>query len=164
MLSRSRAFFLIAALSLFILSIKAKAEIKTFKKQSLHTIETSYTGKPFLLLAWSIDCLPCRQELAMISEIKTEYPKLNFSTLATESPEQFDQLQSVLEKYHLLEQDNWGFEHTNSARLRFELDPSWYGELPRAYFYDSKHKRHAVSGKLQKSQIINWLSKVSQQH
>ena len=38
------------------------------------------------------------------------------------------------------------FTEDNSAKLRFEIDPSWYGELPRTYFFDKKHQRSGLSG------------------
>lgn len=142
-------------------SVYSEAEIKTFDAQSLQTIESSYTKRAFLLIVWSIDCLPCRHELEMIREVKTEYPDFNLSILATESIEQINELQSVLKEHRLLEQDNWAFKHSNSASLKFKLDPDWYGELPRAYFYDSMHNRFPVSGALSKSQVISWFSQIS---
>jgi len=137
------------------------AEIKPFDAKSMATIEANYSGKPFALLVWSIDCLPCRQEFEMIREVKSSYPDLNLVTLATESLNEFPELESILAAHNLSQQDNWAFSQSNSHQLRFKLDPNWYGELPRAYFYDAKHKRFAVSGKLQKSQIVTWLAKVS---
>ena len=29
-----------------------------------------------------------------------------------------------------------------------EIDPQWFGELPRTYFLDSKHQREGISGAL----------------
>ena len=97
----------------------------------------------------------------MIQDIKTEYPDINLTILATENLQQYPQLQSILLEHGLFEEDNWAFEYSNSAKLRYILDPEWYGELPRAYFYNSQHQRFSVSGKLQKSQVILWLDKVS---
>ena len=54
----------------------------------------------------------------------------------------------MLEKHHLNDVENWVFADANSQKLRFEIDPSWYGELPRTYFFDSAHNRNGNSGLL----------------
>ncbi len=161
MLDKIKVTFFIVTMGYFIQPSSVKAEIKAFDSQSLQLIESSYLDRPFLLIVWSIDCLPCRQELKMIREVKSKYPALNLSIIATESLQQQDELESILTEHDLLEQDNWSFKHSNSVRLRFKLDPDWYGELPRAYFYDASHKRYPVSGALAKSQIVKWYLQVS---
>lgn len=152
--------FVILLMMMFFIGV-ATAEIKSFSEKSLATIEASYLDQPFILLVWSIDCLPCRQEFEMIREVKDKYLNLNLVILATESLSEFPELNNILAEHNLDQQDNWAFSLSNSHKLRFKLDPNWYGELPRAYFYDAKHKRFAVSGKLEMSQVISWYSRLN---
>ncbi|MBV1910883.1 MAG: hypothetical protein KUG78_16405 [Kangiellaceae bacterium] len=135
--------------------------IKPFVEDSLKQIKQGFLDRPFVLLVWSIDCLPCREEFSVIRLVKEKYPLLNLSIIATESFSDTPQLSTILKEHQLLDQDNWAFAQSNSAKLRYSLDSGWYGELPRAYFYDAQHNRTGVSGKLHASQVITWINKVS---
>jgi thiol-disulfide isomerase/thioredoxin len=137
--------------------------LKVFQADSLEQIKKGHTGKPFILIVWSVDCLPCRQEFEMLRIVKNQYPELNLSIVATESIEEFPQLSDILAEHQLLQEDNWAFAETHSAKLRYQLDPRWYGELPRAYFYDKQHARFSISGKLVKSNVIEWLTEVNKE-
>lgn len=135
--------------------------MKVFEADSLSKIKELHAGYPFILIVWSVDCLPCRQEFDMLREIKNTYPKLRLSLVAIESTQDVPQVFQIISEHQLLKEDNWAFAETNSAKLRYALDPTWYGELPRAYFYNKQHSRVAVSGKLPKTKVIGWLSQVS---
>ncbi len=166
-----RKYFAYLTLSILSISINlsfASAEntpeapaIKTFTANSLSQIINSHSSQPFILIVWSIDCLPCRQEFDMLAEVKRQFPALKLSIVATESLKDFPQLVEILKEHQLLEQDNWAFAETHSAELRYQLDPSWYGELPRAYFYNQQHERLAISGKLEQSEVVAWWQKVN---
>lgn len=70
--------------------------------------------------------------------------------LATDDLSAMDQIQQILEKNQLSAIENWVFADENTQKLRFEIDPKWYGELPRTYFLDAAHQRTGVSGVLSK--------------
>ena len=53
-------------------------------------------------------------------------------------------------------EESWIFAD-DAQKLRYEIDPGWYGELPRAYFYDASHHREGVSGSLARERIEAWL-------
>jgi hypothetical protein len=44
-------------------------------------------------------------------------------------------------------------------RLRLEIDSRWYGEVPRAYFYDRKHQREVRTGLVNKKFVEDWLAR-----
>ena len=48
--------------------------------------------------------------------------------------------------------------HPNIERLRYSIDPDWFGELPRNYFYDANSSRIGFSGKLTEDILLEWLS------
>ncbi len=163
---RLKAFWLVMLMAFpsviaFSPSVAANRLLKVFEVDSLNKIKKHHAGSPFILVVWSVDCLPCRQEFDMLREIKNQYPQLNLSIVATESVQDVPQLLQILSQHQLVKEDNWAFAETNSAKLRYALDSNWYGELPRAYFYDQKHSRIAVSGKIPKSKVISWLTRVS---
>ena len=70
--------------------------------------------------------------------------------LAADEPSVAEQVKQLLSKYQLETIENWLFADDNAEKLRFEIDPKWYGELPRTYFFDSAHQRTGKSGVMSK--------------
>ncbi|RLA17894.1 MAG: TlpA family protein disulfide reductase, partial [Gammaproteobacteria bacterium] len=68
-----------------------------------------------------------------------------------------DDIGKTLKKHGLGGIESWAFADPNVARLRYEIDPRWYGTLPRSYFFDSAHQRSATTGTLEKEQVEDWL-------
>ncbi|MGE4630656.1 MAG: hypothetical protein AAEC86_09460 [Pseudohongiellaceae bacterium] len=48
------------------------------------------------------------------------------------------------------------FADNFAERLRFSIDPNWYGELPRSYFFDAKHNMSSHSGIMTKALLPGW--------
>lgn len=77
--------------------------------------------------------------------------------VATDSPEQKQEIASTLRHYRLGRAESWVFADSFTDRLRFEVDPQWYGELPRTYFFDADGRSTAVSGKIDHDQFEHWI-------
>ncbi len=90
-----------------------------------------------------------------MNELQRNRPDLNIVMLATDDVSIADQIQKVLAKNQLTNLDNWVFADKNAQRLRYEIDPKWFGELPRAYFLDKNHKRQGFSGALSQEDYEN---------
>ena len=138
-------------------SIDAQLELKPFQPESLAQIEAAHKGQAFIAVIWSIDCPPCLKELALLQQLKDQFPPGGLVLIAADSAEYTDSVQSFLNEVELNELDNWMFADSAPERLRYSIDPNWYGELPRAYFYDKAHKRYAHSGRLKKEKLEQWL-------
>lgn len=80
--------------------------------------------------------------------------------LATDDVSATSQIQQLLEKNQLSGIDNWVFAEENAQKLRFEIDPKWYGEMPRTYFLDAAHQRTGISGVLSKEEYESLLTKI----
>ena len=129
-----------------------------FEPESLKKIEQAYAGQPFLLVMWSLDCPPCREELALLSEFSKQHRDFKLVLVSTDAADASAQVAEVLAEQQLNHVESWVFSEAGADRLRYEIDPDWYGEIPRSYFYDQNHQRTAVSGALKKQQIVTWLS------
>ena len=129
-----------------------------FGPDSLGQIEREYAGEPFLLVLWSADCFPCRKELATLGAITRTNPDLNLVLLATDDIVDKAMLGAILEQHGLAHMASWIFAHPNVERLRYSVDPQWYGELPRSYFYDADAGRRGISGPLAAEAVEAWLS------
>lgn len=149
-------FWLIA---LFVFPFAASADLKPFVAESLVDIEQQYKSRPFLMTLWSSDCAPCRLELRILSEIKSEFPDLDLDLvlISTDNIKDAKEINRILKEYHLDAINSWIFAETNIERLRYKIDPHWSGELPRSYFYKVDATRLAVSGSLTKERITKWI-------
>jgi hypothetical protein len=55
----------------------------------------------------------------------------------------------------------WIFDDEFSERVRFAVDRTWRGELPRTYLYDAAHRAEARSGKLDERWLEGWLERAA---
>ena len=125
---------------------------KIFITGSYAEIVKQYEGQAFIIALWSLDCPSCFEELAMLSKAYRQRP-FNLVLISIDGIESKQEVETVLKKYQLDKVDNWLFAEYADAALRYEIDPLWYGELPRSYFFDKTHQREGVSGVLKKEQL-----------
>ena len=91
-------------------------------------------------------CAPCYGELKHIKKVAQEGRALDVVLVSTDTPDRGAVIENTLAEYGLDNFESWVFNDPIPERLRFKVDPQWFGELPRAYFYDYKHSRTAYSG------------------
>ena len=126
---------------------------KSFVKGSFAEILAANAGRPFIVSLWSIDCPPCIRELKLWSELHTRYPEMELVLISTDGVDARPTINALLQKTGNLQRESWVFADEFEERLRFEIDPQWYGELPRTIFFARDHSRHSISGLLKKAQI-----------
>ena len=140
-------------LMLFCLPAFAWAEFRPFYSDSLDDITSAREGQPFLLVLWSIDCPPCRKELQSIGRIYSEFSPGGLVLILTDGSDGAVQAKKMLAGLGLASAESWLFADSFPERLRYHIDPDWYGELPRSYFYDGGHRRTAQSGTYRLSEL-----------
>ena len=131
--------------------------IRPFVSGSFTEILESRQQKPFILILWSLDCPSCFKELEMIGRIGKQHSEVDIILVSTDIEANMNELNAVLKKYKLDNIDSWVFSGDSDERLRFEIDRSWYGELPRSYFFKSTEKKQVVSGILSQEKLLSWL-------
>jgi len=142
------------------LNIPAQAEQSAFASGSYQQILTANANQPFMLVIWSVNCSSCLKDMALLSHIHKSRPELKMIMLAADDLSVTEQIQQILEKNQLSDIDNWVFAEENARKLRFEIDPKWYGELPRTYFFDKTHQRTGISGVLSKEDYDAMFAKI----
>ncbi len=135
----------------------AAQEAKPFVRGSQQEIIFARTGKPFIIGFWSLTCTNCRDDLALFGKLAKKYRNLDLVLVSTDSPEQKREIALTLQHYRLGRAESWVFADSFTDRLRFEVDPQWYGELPRTYFFDADGRSTAVSGKIDHDQFEHWI-------
>jgi thiol-disulfide isomerase/thioredoxin len=156
-----KKILLAIALLFSVTSSRGDSFLHPFTVTSLADIHASNAGKPFILLFWSLDCASCIKEMDGLAVTMAKYPELRLVLVATDDIADSDQVQTVLTKHHLQSVDSWVFADSNVQKLRYRIDPSWFGELPRVYFYNAVHERQAQSGLLKPEQIDAWMNSMN---
>ena len=122
--------------------------IKPFVSGSYQQILQENAGKGFMLVIWSLDCSSCIKDMELLHQIHTTRPALKIVMLSTDEVSASPEIEKLIAKYQLSDLDNWVFADDNSQKLRYQIDPSWYSELPRTYFFNAEHQREGISGAL----------------
>lgn len=130
---------------------------RLFFHDSLNELEMTYAGKPFLLSVWSMECPPCFKELKLLGKLREEYPKFNVILISADSPDLIDEAERFLVQFNLSAVNSWIYGSNRSDQLRYAIDPRWYGEMPRSYFYNKDCARTSVSGLLSEDVLKRWI-------
>jgi len=133
-------------LSLALVQSVQADNIQDFSPQTFGELKSQFGGKPFIVSLWSVDCAPCRVELDMLGKLKQADPEFPLVVISTDSIEKREEAADILQGYALDGVPTWMFADTFVERLRFSIDPMWYGELPRSYFFTPDHSFTAHSG------------------
>ena len=138
----------IVSLLLVTTAITQAGSFKPFVSGSYQKILADHQGTPFALILWSLSCSSCLKEMPVLAELKQQHPEFTLVLISTDTLSEISEINQLLEQHGLTDLENWVFAEDNAQTLHFEIDPAWYGELPRAYFFDLSQERTAISGVL----------------
>ncbi|NOT11799.1 MAG: hypothetical protein HOP23_08215 [Methylococcaceae bacterium] len=139
-----------------------QATLKPFASGSYQQLLASNSNTPFMMVIWSVTCSSCLKDMALLNAIHKSKPELKIIMLTTDDSSDSVQIQQILEKNQLAALENWIYAEENTQKLQYEIDPKWYGELPRTYFFDRTHQRTGVSGVMSKDDYEDQIAKIQQ--
>lgn len=152
----------LAALALAALAGAASAgPMQPFEPATMQKIVEAQQGKPFVLVLWSLDCEFCLTSLDVLSKEMRHRKNLNVVTISTDpvnDPETAPVMNKRLARLGL-DKNNWAFGDLPPERLRFVVDRSWHGEMPRSYWFNAKGERVAYSGVITPAVIDKFLGR-----
>lgn len=122
--------------------------INEFQTGSYRQILDKHAGNPFVLVIWSLACPSCIKDMEQLDALHNKYPQLAVVMLSVDEPSDVAEIKDILGKHHLAGVENWVFADEDAQKLRYEIDPAWFGEMPRTYFFDKAHDRTGISGVL----------------
>lgn len=128
--------------------------IMPFRSGSYQQMLDRHADKAYVLVVWSISCASCIKEMAMLKEVHQEQPELKLVMLAIDDISEQDEINSLLAKQGIADLESWAFADDDVQGLRYQIDPTWYGEIPRIYFFDEQHKRQGFSGAMTKQEFL----------
>ena len=133
---------------------------KTFNPGGYQQILHENAGQPFVLAIWSLDCPSCIKDMKVISDLRLKHPEIKIVMLSTDEPTSMMGVKSMLAKNGLSDLDSWIFGNADAQKLRYEIDPSWFGELPRTYFYTVTQSRIGKSGAMNSAEFDAQIAKI----
>lgn len=138
----------------------ADIKVNQFHADSYEQLLNAHKNNAFVLIIWSVDCSSCLKEMSLLNRIHKDNPQLKMVMLATDSPAEIEQIKKYQTQFQLSDIEQWVFAEENAQKLRFKLDPRWYGELPRTYFYNKEHQRTGFSGVLKEQNYQQQINKI----
>ena len=134
-------------------------ELRSFDAKSIAAIRDAHAGRPFVLAFWSIRCAPCIEDMADFVTLQGKYPNVPIVLVATDTGADRDAAAQFLARYRLGRIETWGFADAFTERVRFAVDKTWRGELPRTYFYDAEHRADVHTGRLDRRWTNDWFAR-----
>jgi thiol-disulfide isomerase/thioredoxin len=144
---------------LFFSSFSFAYEFMPFEINTRNVIEKKYLNQPLIISFWSIDCPYCIDDLKKLGKALSKNKNVKLITVCVDGKESAKKAERILNLAHLPEHERYQYAEVDEDKLRYSIDPTWYGELPRTYFYDTAHQVTPLSGKIPNSFLDAWLNK-----
>jgi thiol-disulfide isomerase/thioredoxin len=130
-----------------------------FDMNTRQVIEKRYIDQPLIISFWSIDCPYCIDDLKKLGKALSKNTNVKLITVCVDGKESAKKAERILSQANLPKHEQYQYAEVDEDRLRYNIDPAWYGELPRTYFYDATHQVTPLSGKISNSFLDKWFKK-----
>lgn len=130
-----------------------------FNENTVEHLKNQFQGKKWLMVLWSVECPPCLKELALIDKLIEKNKKLPIVVINTDGEQSlYADRKDLITQFKLDRIKTYYFLDGQAETSRFQVDASWYGELPRSYFFNEQGQSIGKSGLLSKNIIKRWLA------
>lgn len=147
-----------ACLALFFCATPLFAgDIAPYERGTFADIRAAHAGRPLLVHFWSVTCIPCLTEMPRLAQTLRNRGDFDLVLVSTDPIAQGERIASRLEKFGLADARNYAFADTFEARLRFEADRTWRGELPFSVLVQRNGETTSVTGELETAVLTGWL-------
>jgi thiol-disulfide isomerase/thioredoxin len=143
----------------FVPSVPASEEtqLKPFERGSWQQLLRSHRGHPTLVQFWGVTCGPCKVELPLLGEFMKGHPAIDVVTVSADLvPDLPGATRSMLQKSGLSAAENWIFSDGFAERLRFEIDPTWQGDIPRTMLISREGALTTIEGSAEIAELEKW--------
>jgi thiol-disulfide isomerase/thioredoxin len=149
----------LAALMLLLPVAAAAAELQPFTRGSWQALREAHAGRATVVHLWGLTCAPCLAELPRWGELLRERPDINLVLIAADQlGTEERRIDAMLAKSGLSAPESWGFADRFAARLRYEIDPRWQGELPRTLLIAADGGIVTLPGVAELDTVRGWLA------
>jgi thiol-disulfide isomerase/thioredoxin len=144
---------------LFFSHLSFAYDFMPFDMNTRQVIEKRYIDQPLIISFWSIDCPYCIDDLKKLGKALSKNTNVQLITVCVDGKESAKKAERILSQANLPKHEQYQYAEVDEDRLRYNIDPAWYGELPRTYFYDATHQVTPLSGKISNSFLDKWFKK-----
>lgn len=138
---------------------RGAVELEPFDAGTPAALRAAHAGRPFVLVFWSTTCQPCLEELPHWAALARRHPgiAIHLVLVPISGSGEADDAQRLLEAL--------GDSGLRAAvawdevleRVFHAVDPSWRGELPAVWFFDSAHRSERRLGRVEASWVDSWM-------
>jgi thiol-disulfide isomerase/thioredoxin len=134
-----------------------ESPLRPFERGSWKDILHSHAGHPTLVHFWGVTCGPCKVELPELGEFMKNHPAIDVVTISADLvPNLGPATQSMLQNAGLSGAENWIFNDGFAERLRFEIDPTWQGDIPRTMLISRDGEITTLEGSAEIADLETW--------
>ncbi len=147
------------AVALVLVAAPALAgDLMPFVRGSWQQVRKAHEGQPVIVHFWGVTCAPCMAELPEWGQLQRERPTAGLVFVAADPvPIEKPQIAAAVARARIGASENWIFADTFGDRLRYEVNPTWAGELPYTVMIGRDGKASFVSGATGLATIRAWL-------
>ncbi|MFO1079390.1 MAG: TlpA disulfide reductase family protein [Reyranellaceae bacterium] len=129
-----------------------------FERGSWARLRAEHAGQPTVIHFWGLTCGPCLVELPQWGKLAAARRDLKLVLIAADPlPQPADRVEATLSNAGLAGVESWSFSDRFYERLRYEIDPSWGGELPRTVLISRDGAVTVLPGVADLDHVKRWL-------
>ena len=137
--------------------LAAHDPLRAFQRGSWQAILHAHAGRPTMVNFWGVTCGPCKVELPLLGQFVKDNPGVDVVTVNADLvPNAPEATLSMLARAGLSSAENWTFSDGFVERLRFEIDPSWQGDIPRTMLIARDGKITTIEGIVDFAEVRKW--------
>lgn len=137
--------------------LAAPSPLKPFERGSWRQMLRAHAGRPTLIHFWGVTCGPCKVELPQLGAFMKAHPGIDVVTVSADLvPNLPAATQDMLDRAGLSAADNFIFNDGYAERLRFEIDPSWQGDIPRTVLIGRDGSVSTIEGSADLAELDKW--------
>jgi len=131
-------------------------ELRPFARGSWQQLTTAHAGRPTIVHFWGVTCGPCKVELPQLGAFMKDHPAIDMVTISADFvPDLPAATRAMLERSGLATAENWIFDGF-ADRLRFEIDPTWQGDIPRTLLITRDGEMTTIEGSAEMADLEQW--------
>ena len=138
------------------LGAETPSQLKPFGRGSWQEIQRAHAGRPTIVHFWGVTCGPCKVELPQFGAFMKDHPDIDMVTISADFvPNLPEATRAMLERSGLVLAENWIFDGF-ADRLRFEIDPTWQGDIPRTLLITREGEMTTIEGSAEIADLEQW--------
>jgi thiol-disulfide isomerase/thioredoxin len=133
------------------------SQLRPFVRGSWQDVLRWHAGRPTLVHFWGVTCGPCKVELPVHGQFMKDHAAIDVVTISADLvPNLPGATRSMLDTAGLWSAENWIFSDGFVERLRFEIDPTWQGDIPRTILISREGAITTIEGSVEMKDLEKW--------